>query len=141
MIGSLGWAGASLVGVPALAVSLLGGAGVASGTDAGAGDGVRWEAACSRIPQRVERVEQVQHRIQGSAETKGSIAFLEARIERQRQAGHDDAVRLLENRLAVRKDVAAMLPDVLTRLHDAQQVCASHLTQSGSASTAPDGTS
>lgn len=137
MIGSLGSAGLAMVGAPMLVVTMLGGS--ASAAPAADGDGVRWDAACSRIGQRIERVEQRRQRITGDASTKGSIAYLEARIERQRQAGHDDAVRLLENRLAVRKDVAALLPDVLTRLHDAQQVCSEHQAKTGSGAPSTSG--
>jgi hypothetical protein len=83
----------------------------------------RLDEACRRIPIRLERVRAAQHRLAAGATTRGSIAYLEARIARAEAAGQDDAARLLGNRLATRRDLAAALPDVLVRLEDSQQVC------------------
>jgi hypothetical protein len=86
----------------------------------------RLTATCSRLSDRIERVGRAQERLAGGTEVMGSVARLQARIDRARGAGHDDAVRLLEDRMAIRKDVAAMVPEVLTHLRDAQQVCSEH---------------
>jgi hypothetical protein len=127
--------------MPALSVFVLGGsalatAGLAGSTmftgltaDATPSTGAnqdRLSVTCSRLPNRIERIERVQERLNADADTPGSFAYLQARIDKNRQAGHDDAVRLLEDRMAIRKDVAALLPDVLTHLKDAQQVCTDH---------------
>ena len=80
----------------------------------------------------------MQARFHADAGTKGSIAFLQARIDAATKAGQTDLVRVLTDRMAVRKDVDATLPDVLTHLKDAQAVCAQH---DAAASSAPASTS
>jgi hypothetical protein len=85
----------------------------------------RLAQSCGRIPRRIQRLERVQARFHADANTKGSIAFLSARIDKARADGKADLARLLSDRLAVRKDIDSQLPDILARLQDAQQVCAS----------------
>jgi hypothetical protein len=92
-------------------------------TSAAATPGGRLAKACARIPVRLEKVEKLQTKLHGDAKTRGSIAFLQARIDRATAEGQADRARLLTDRLAVRKDLDATLPDILTRLKDAQQVC------------------
>src|SRR5690349_15210906 len=75
--------------------------------------------ACARIPHRIERLERVQTRFHADAQTKGSIAFLQARIDRAKAAGHDDLVRVLSDRMTVRKSIDSQLPTVLSALRDA----------------------
>ena len=87
-------------------------------------------AACGRLPHRIERVERLQTRFHASATTRGSIAYLSARIEKAKTEGHTDLARVLGDRLAVRKDIDSQLPDVLAKLHDAQQVCETHQASS-----------
>jgi hypothetical protein len=100
-------------------------------------DGGEWTtrltAACNRIPHRIERVEKLQTRLHADAGTQGSIAFLQARIDRARHEGQDDVATLLGDRLAVRKDLDSQLPDVLARLKDARSVCRDHSHSSASA--------
>jgi hypothetical protein len=83
----------------------------------------RLARACGRIPHRIERLEKLQTRFHASADTKGSIAYLSARIDAAKGAGKTDLARLLNDRLAVRKDIDSQLPDILAKLQDAQQVC------------------
>jgi len=83
-------------------------------------------AACGRLPHRIERVERLQTRFHASATTRGSIAFLSARIDKAKAEGHTDLARVLEDRLAVRRDIDSQLGDVLGKLKDARQVCATH---------------
>jgi len=106
----------TLLAVPALAGALLAGP-VASDS------GDELAQICSRIPNRIERVEKAQARLGADAATKGSIARVQARLERAEAEGHTDLARLLRDRLAIRKDVAAVLPDILVHLKDAQEVC------------------
>jgi len=127
--------------VAVLAVGSVTGASIASASATGSGDdtlGPRLTKACSRVGHRIERVEKVQARFHADAGTKGSIAFLQARIDAATKAGQTDLVRVLTDRMAVRKDVDATLPDVLTHLKDAQAVCAQH---DAAASSAPASTS
>src|SRR5207253_5327367 len=100
-------AAAALVALPVL------GATAASADTGSQPAGERLGRACSRLPHRIERLEKVQTRFHADARTKGSIAFLSARIERARTAGKDDVVRVLSDRLAVRKDLDGQLPDML----------------------------
>ena len=88
----------------------------------------RLARACERVPHRIDRLEKLQTRFHAEASVKGSVAFLSARIDKARAEGRTDLVRLLTDRLAVRKDIDATLPDILAKLHDAQSVCASHPT-------------
>ena len=113
----------------ALAVGSLAGASMASASPAAADDGQwgpRLTRACSRIPARIERVERLQTRFHADVRTKGSILFLQARIDKANAEGHADVAKLLSDRMAVRKDIDGSLGDVLTRLKDAQSVCRSH---------------
>jgi len=114
------------------AVPLLGtsAALAADGTPSPTAGKARLVAACSRIPHRIERLERVQTRFHADASTRGSIAFLSARIDKAKAAGQNDLAQLLSDRLAVRKDIDSQLPDVLAKLHDAQQVCETHQASS-----------
>lgn len=124
-------AAASLVAVPALgAGTAVADSGPQPSTQA------RFTRACGRLPARIERLAKLQARFHADAGTKGSIAFLQARIDRARAAGHGDLARVLSDRLAVRRDIAAQLPDVLAKLQDAQRVCAQHSSTPGPSSSA-----
>ncbi|MBL8930230.1 MAG: hypothetical protein JNL54_08935 [Kineosporiaceae bacterium] len=115
----------------ALALSPL--AGLTSGdgdaSPVASGDTGQWtqdrrEQLCGRIGTRIERVQRAQARLSGDATTAGSIARAEARAAEARTAGHEDLARVMDNRAAIRRDLAAALPDILLRLQDSQQVCA-----------------
>jgi hypothetical protein len=123
--------------VTLLAAGSIAGASVASASSTGSGDGAlgpRLTSACGRVGHRIERVEKVAARFHADAATKGSIAYLQARIDAATKAGQTDLARVLNDRMAVRKDVDATLPDVLAHLKDAQSVCAAH---GAGASSAP----
>jgi hypothetical protein len=109
----------TLLAVPALAGALL--AGPVAGDSGDSGDELA--QICSRIPNRIERVEKAQVRLGADAATTGSIARVQARLDRAQAEGHTDLARLLRDRLAIREDVAAVLPDILVHLKDAQQLC------------------
>jgi len=97
---------------------------------------VRLTRACDRLPRRIARLERVQTRFHADVSTRGSIAFLTARISRADADGKADLARVLRDRLAVRNDLDGQLPDVLAKLKDAEQVCAAH----GSSAAAPSAT-
>lgn len=67
----------------------------------------RLARACARIPNLQRRTDNLIERLQGDAETKGSLAWLQTQIERSEDAGRDQLVIVLENRLEVR---TALLP-------------------------------
>jgi hypothetical protein len=100
-------------------------------TAAETGDGAgeprhRLVTACARVPHAVERTERLQARLAGDAETRGSLAFLEDRIARATQAGHDDVATVLTARLEFRRELAGILPSRLEYLAVASDVCAEH---------------
>lgn len=117
---------AALAAVPALVVG--GGAGGSPEV------GERLAGACERVPIRIEQVGRAQERLAAGDATPGSIAFLQRRIDRAEAAGDQDWVRLLTDRMAVRRDVQDLLPKVLTSLRDAEAICREH---DGSVSTEP----
>jgi hypothetical protein len=82
-------------------------------------------SACDRLSQRIERVGQAQTRLHADANTKGSLAYLQAKIDAATKAGHADQAAAQTHRLEIRKDIDGILPDVLTNLNDAKTVCAS----------------
>ncbi len=100
-------------------------AAMAPAADADPVSGPRLSEVCRRVPVWIERVAARQDRLHSDAQTPGSIAFLQARIERAESSGQADTARLLGNRLATRRDVAELLPDVLARLQDSEAVCTS----------------
>jgi hypothetical protein len=108
--------------------------GPSSPTSGSAVTGARLGHACSRLPGRITRLQKVQTRLHADAATKGSIAFLQARIDKATADGNTDLAKLLSDRMAVRKDIDAALPDVLTHLQDAQAICAAHRKTAPSAS-------
>jgi hypothetical protein len=114
----------TLLAAPVLAAALISAPVVMDSTPSPtAGAGVM-EKACARIPVRIERVEKVQARLAGDAETKGSIARAQMRMEKARAEGREDAAKIFENRVAIRKDIAAALPDILVHLKSSAEVCA-----------------
>jgi hypothetical protein len=95
-----------------------------------------FDTICVRVPVALARVQKVQTRFAADVNTKGSIAYLEARIAKAQSEGKTDVVRLLDDRLVMRKDLAGILANRLEQLQDAQQVCAAH-GHSGSPASAP----
>ena len=90
-------------------------------------DGVlhqRLERFCTRVPHLVERVEKVQPRLAGDADTQGSLAWLRARIDRAEEQDLQRVVRRLERRLERRTELAERLPERLENLRKAQTECA-----------------
>jgi len=90
-------------------------------------DGVlhqRLERFCTRVPHLIERGEKVQPRLAGDAETRGSLAWLQARIDKAESESRDRAVKRLERRLERRTELAARLPERLETLRKAQTECA-----------------
>jgi len=84
----------------------------------------RLERFCSRVPALVERGEKVQPRLAGDAETRGSLAWLKARIDKAEGEGRQRAVQRLERRLERRTELAGRLPERLETLRKAQTECA-----------------
>ena len=83
----------------------------------------RLERACKRIPNLTVRTTNLMERLQGDAETRGSLAWLEARIVRAEEAGRADLVTVLENRLAVREAALPVLELRIDALAELEAFC------------------
>lgn len=79
---------------------------------------------CGRIPDLLERVDKAQTRISADAETKGSLAWLEARKDAAQTLDRDQIVRRVERRIERRTERLAALPEVKEQLIAAQGECA-----------------
>ncbi len=71
--------------------------------------GPRIERACMRIPNIELRTNNLIERLQGDATVRGSLAWLQAQIDRANQRGRTDLATVLENRLAVRTQTLEVL--------------------------------
>jgi hypothetical protein len=124
----------ALIAIPAGAASAAtaGGAGAPSSTVRSAAvvsttpavSPDRTKAVCDRVTKASQRVDKVIARINGGADTKGSIAYLQARITKVSAAGHAQQADLLRERLTVRKDRLTLLTDRRTLLASYQADCA-----------------
>ena len=83
----------------------------------------RLDRACARVPNLTARVESVLARIQGDADTIGSIAWLESRAAEARQNGREQLAGLIENRIAVRTEQIDVLEVRLDNLAEAAAAC------------------
>ena len=84
----------------------------------------RLDRACARVPDLTARVESVLARIQGDADTVGSIAWLESRAAEARENGREQLAGLIENRIAVRTEQIDVLEVRLDNLAEAAAACA-----------------
>lgn len=84
----------------------------------------RIELACNRIPNLTERTENVLERINGDADTRGSLLWLDTKIAAANERGRDDLATVLENRRAVRESVVPVLEGRLERLDELAIRCA-----------------
>lgn len=90
----------------------------------GAGKGLtlvqRLDRTCDRIPALLKRSQRLGERLGADASTRGSIAHLEALAAKAEAAGDTQRATKIRNRLAVRKDVQALLPARVERLEAAR---------------------
>ncbi len=83
----------------------------------------RLDRACARVPGLATRVEGALARIQGDADTVGSIAWLENRASEARANGRDGLAGLIENRISVRTERIDVLVIRLDNLAEAAAAC------------------
>jgi hypothetical protein len=110
----------------AVGVALTGAPTATASTSAIPDDGVlhqRLEKFCTRVPHLIERGEKLQPRLAGDADTKGSLKWLQARIDKAESEKRDAAVRRLERRLDRRTTLSEKLPERLANLRKAQGEC------------------
>jgi hypothetical protein len=103
-------------------------AGAASGTGGGSTTDLRprLELACRRIPNLETRVDRLLTRLQGDASVTGSLAWLQARIDKAQSEGRTDLVTVLTNRLTVRTAAVSTLQARQVQLADLAARCAAH---------------
>ncbi|MDJ0769940.1 MAG: hypothetical protein QNJ12_14160 [Ilumatobacter sp.] len=93
------------------------------------------EDEAARIQQRLERLclraENVQVRVQnrierleGDAETRGSLAWLQARVENAQRRGWEDRGTMLQNRLQIREMSLEQLRERAVHVEDILDRCA-----------------
>ena len=97
-------------------------AATAQETDTGPSE-ARIERACLRIPNLTIRTENVIERINGDAETRGSLLWLDGRIARAEEAGRTEMVEVLTNRRAVREATVPVLEERLVKLGELTEKC------------------
>ncbi len=81
---------------------------------------LRLQRGCDRIPNLLRRADNLEERLAGDADTRGSLAWLQARIAQAEAAGKTDRAAALEARLKVRQDVQQILPARVEQLKKAQ---------------------
>jgi hypothetical protein len=119
------WAGRLAVGLLTIVIAgtiTVGTVAASSGDDIGP----RLNAACLRIPNLQIRTDRALTRLQADASTKGSLAWLQARIDKATAENHPQLVTVLTNRLAVRTARVAVLEQQQQTLADLAAICAEH---------------
>jgi hypothetical protein len=86
----------------------------------------RLERACLRIPNLEIRTENFIERLNGDASVRGSLAWLQAQIDKAEAEGRDQLVTVLENRLAVRTQTLVVLEQRSAKLDELKQKCIDH---------------
>jgi hypothetical protein len=120
-----------------IAAATLAAPGVAGATDTHPGTaattthseddlGPRLERACLRIPNLEIRTTNLLERLNGDATVKGSLAWLQERIDEAAGNDRDQLVTVLENRLEVRTASIDVLETRQDALADARQLCSDH---------------
>ena len=117
---------AQILGGSAVVVALALSSGVAHADDSGTGAAkqARLEKVCAKVPSIQTKVDTAITRLQGDASVKGSLAALQAQIDKATAAGRTQAVAALQNRLATRTQTLAVLQDKQQRLVLIAQTCA-----------------
>jgi hypothetical protein len=85
--------------------------------------GRRLERACARVPNLTARLERTRATIEGDASTRGSLAWLQAQIDKANRNGHAEAATVLENALATRTARLDLVTSRQTSLASLAQLC------------------
>ncbi len=84
----------------------------------------RLELACSRVDLATDRVGDRLERLTGDADTIGSVAWLESRLDQARENDREQLVERLELRLDVRRELTDVLRARSDALAEAAEFCA-----------------
>lgn len=82
--------------------------------------------ACNRIPNLEIRTDLMLTRLNGDETVRGSLIWLQDRVDRARDAGREDLAVVLANRLEVRTATIDVLELRQTNLAEARELCAKH---------------
>lgn len=88
--------------------------------------GPRLERACLRVPNLEVRTANLIERLEGDATTRGSLAWLQAQIDKATSRNRTDLVEVLQNRLAVRQQTLVVLQQRQAGLPALRQFCIDH---------------
>lgn len=106
---------------------LPGVANAAQGTTAPAAElGPRLERACLRIPNIEIRTTNLIERLEGDATVRGSLAWLQSKIDRATESGRTQLAEVLGNRLEVRTKTLEILHERQAALPELRQRCIDH---------------
>jgi hypothetical protein len=83
----------------------------------------RIEKACARIPNAQARIDAAITRINGAADVRGSLAWLDTMIQRATDAGRTDLATALTNRKAVREASLPVLEQRRANLVEFEALC------------------
>lgn len=129
----LGLAALSLAGLSLTVPTVAGAAPAAPGGPAAPtvaatpddGVGPRAERACLRIPNIEIRLTERKTRLDGDATVRGSLAWLQSKIDAAKAANRDQLTTVLENRLTVRTKTREILDDRTALVADLRSRCES----------------
>src|SRR4051812_40478268 len=97
----------------------------AGATSAGVAAGRAHRKRCARVPTAILRTQNLEKLLAADASTKGSLAYLQRRIDTAEAAHRTALTAELKNRLTYRRQLATFLPQRLTLLETARTtVCA-----------------
>ena len=108
------------------AVATLAMPGAAHAQDTGTELGPRLERACLRIPNLQIRTDNLIERLNGDASVRGSLAWLQTKIDKAEAEGREQLVTVLDNRLAVRTKTLEVLEQRSPKLIELKQKCIDH---------------
>jgi hypothetical protein len=107
----------------ALSISVLGAGAAHAQASPTPEQAAKIEQLCSQVPTLEGRIEAALGRINGGADVRGSLAWLEAKIAAAEAAGRTDAVAALQDRLAARTAAAGKLTEMLEKVASVAAKC------------------
>ncbi|MGW2818470.1 hypothetical protein [Streptomyces sp. NPDC001415] len=88
------------------------------------GDGAK--GICKREPKTEKRIERALNRLGGGADTLGSVARLQQRVDNAKKEGHTAIATYLDHKLTYRKGLVTTLQQRQKDLKDVASWCASN---------------
>jgi hypothetical protein len=86
----------------------------------------RLEKVCARVPTAETRIADRIAHLQGDATVKGSLAWLQAQIDKATEKGRTQLVTVLQNRLDVRTQLLGLLQERQASVAEIKQICIDH---------------